>query len=132
MNQGAKQRLDLIDRIRDKTARASAQQNPFIYYLPEILTKPEFQEVNLSNILLFVTYFENDQYAPVVSDALHILNQLVSNNEGTILPPGPQMFYNSRNFFWKELGNHTNASHVIMHIINKTIFLLSLEKRGNA
>ena len=123
----SRKRLDIIDQIRDSVSSASPLTDPFLYYLPDLLVQSEFSNLHLDNILTFTQYAQNNYTSPILKDALHILNQMIQNQDGRLNPPGPQMFYNTQYFFWKELGQHTQSAEVIAHIINKAVFQLALE-----
>lgn len=111
--------------MKDYVSWASPNTEPFLYYLPDILTRPHFEKINLDSLLTFVQHARNE--TDIMKDALKILNSMVVPNEGHLLPPSPDMFYNNTHFLWKELGSHTESIDAIMHIINKTLFSLSLE-----
>jgi len=127
MDHTDKQRMDGIDQIRDCVSGISSEENPFLYYLPDLLVSATFLSIDPSQALLFTKVATLHDHSPLIIDALRILNQMVNPKDGSVYPPGPQMFYNNSNFFWKELGTHTTSAEAILHIINKTTFTLSLE-----
>lgn len=119
-------RLDYIGQVRDLVSRTSSYTDPFLYYFPDILLKPEFEHLNYQSILRFTRLALLPEKSPLIADALKILNKLVNPQDGQLLPPSRDMFYENQNFFWHELGVHTTAVDVIMHVLNKIMFVSTL------
>jgi hypothetical protein len=121
-------RLHALGQIQDLVITVDPRKDAFLFYLPRLLAQPEFLRIDGVKALTFTKLALNHERPPLISAALLVLNQIISPEDGSFAPPVPMFFYNNRSFLWKELGNHTDAVHVITHILNKTFFVLSLGK----
>jgi hypothetical protein len=116
----------LIGQLRDLIAMIDMQHDPFLYYLPALLQTSELSDIDVGHAVTFTKLALKYDSAPMVKDALLILNRIVNPDDGRLLAPSPSCFSGNRSFFWNELGDHTNARDVIFHIFNKTIFFTSV------
>lgn len=114
-----------IEQLKKLVARTDYRTQPFLYYLPKLLESKALAGINPQQAVLFVEIAFKHETMPYVTDAMQILNKLVSS-DGTLNQPAQDMFYDNRNFFWTELGTHKTARDVILHVFNKTIFRLSV------
>jgi hypothetical protein len=121
-------RSQIIGQIRDLIPNTSSFTDPFLYYLPNLLTSAEFKNINAEKTLDFVRLAVKYEKPQIVIDALKILNQLIDPQVGTLKRPDKEFFYENNNFFWKELGGYTESPDVIMHILNKTLFVITVGK----
>lgn len=124
MDQSAKRTRD-IELLKKIVSRVDYHQDPFLYHLPELLTRPELSKISSENAIAFAQMVMKPDRIPLVEDAIHILNRITSD-QGILLPPAQDMFYDNRSFFWKDLGIHRKASDIISHIINNVIFTANL------
>ncbi|OGG05048.1 hypothetical protein A2Z33_07245 [Candidatus Gottesmanbacteria bacterium RBG_16_52_11] len=119
-------RLVTIGQIRDLVPKMARYTDPFLYYLPDILNRPEFLDVNAEKVLEFVRQALNYKKQPMVSDALTILNRMVDKEDGSLKMPAEDLFYGNYSFKYKELGSHKTPSAMILHILNRTLFVTSV------
>jgi tetratricopeptide (TPR) repeat protein len=122
MNDFGNERSNAIERLKGLLLRIDYHTQPFLYYLPQLLTKPELSQLNPDQAITFVQLAMRNEKSPLIQDAMRILNKIVDPENGNLRQPGRDIFYENRNFFWDELGNHTKATDIISHIFNKTIF----------
>jgi hypothetical protein len=119
---------DMLGKLKDMLIRVDPNTNPFLYYLPELLTQKQFSQIDPRHVVTFVELTLKFDKNPLVKDAILILNRLVDPIDGSLIVPSREIFYENRSFFWDELGNHTQASDVISHIFNKVIFFSNIGK----
>lgn len=112
--------------IKDLVTQTTAYRDPFLYYLPVLLMDPLFVELKPERVVLFVKEALNAERKPIVAEALLILNQLVDPEDGRLLTPTPVLFYEKHFFAWRELGGRVGVVNTIMHVLNKSLFTLSL------
>jgi hypothetical protein len=121
-------RLDIIGNLKDMLAGRDIFPDPFLYYLPNLLENHQLSGIEPIHAVKFAQLALKYEKSPLMQDALKILNKLVSPEDGSLIKAAPDIFYENRNFFWKELGTYTKTTDVILHIFNRTIFLNSLGK----
>ena len=121
-------RLEIVGHLRGLLDGRDTNSDPFLKFLPDMLENPGLVNIDPNHALKFTELALKYNKTLLIQDALKILNKIVDPEDGSLKIPGSDMFYDNRNFFWKELGDHTNAVDVILHIFNKTIFLISLGK----
>jgi len=127
MDNQLNQNTEELARLKDIVIHVDRHVNPFLYYLPELLNRPELSEINPAHAVRFAELTLKHDTVPIVADALHILDKLVNPVDGSLTTtPGRDIFYDNRSFFWKELGNHTRVTDIISHIFNKTFFVISV------
>jgi hypothetical protein len=119
-------RLNALGQIQDLVGHVNYEKDPFLYYLPELLCKPEFALIDATKMLQFVTVALKPEKPPIMIDALKILNQIVNAEDGSLQTPAPNFFYDNQNFLWKELGGHERPVDVILHMVNKVLFVASV------
>ena len=120
------QKLNSIGEIKDLVAQTQPHTDPFLYYLPTLLTMKDFENIHSGKLTAFVKEAVLYERKPIIRDAMNVLNKLVDPNDGTLLTPTPAHYYENYSFSWKELGERKNVIDVIMHILNKSLFQLSL------
>lgn len=118
--------IDYTGQIKDLISQALPYKDPFLYYLPQLLQMPEFTGLSSKKLLDFVQQAVQFDKKPVIHDALQILNRLVDPNDGRLLTPTPEHYYENYSFSWSELGNRKDVISVINHVLNKSLFQLSL------
>lgn len=128
MDTGNPNRLILLGQIQDLIHESMLHTDPFLYYLPKLLTH-EFSNLNIVKVLDFTRIAVREDRPPIVADALQILNKLIHHEDGSLKRPAPDIFYDNRNFNWNELGGHTQPIDVVSHIFNKTLFVTSVGKK---
>jgi hypothetical protein len=121
-----KLKLRLLGEITDMIPNELIHDNPFLRFLPQLLVTPEFSNLNLEKVKNFTRLAIAEDKQSVVADALKILNQLIRPDDGSLKKSAPDIFYGNYHFNWKELGNNTTAPDVIRHVLNKTLFVISL------
>jgi len=117
--------MQIIGQIRDTIPVTFHKSNPFLFFLADIISRPDFSDIAADKVLIFAKIAIREDKPPIVIDALKILNQLVNIDDGSFKNPDPTIFYGNGNFFWSELGHHHFATDVVSHILNKTLFRLS-------
>lgn len=118
----------VLGQLKDKLMGVSPYRDPFLYFLPEYITRDKLKNIDTEAIMRFVNACVRHDQLPLISDALRILNQIVDPEKGDFIQPRPQFFNDNRHFFWKELGSHTTALEVIEHVFNKSCFEISLHR----
>lgn len=121
-------RTQAIAKLTDMVYWLKPNDQPFLYYLPQLLTTPEFSAVRPENAVAFAELALKEQSLPIIEDAKNILNRLVEPDDGSLKRIAPDIFYGNRSFFWNELGGRTKPSDVVMHIFHKTVFTISMGK----
>lgn len=121
-------RTQLIAQIKDLAQRLHPQTEPFLYYFPALLAKPEFSSISAEKALEFMKLGITHEQPPLIKNALAVLNKIVNHEDGSLIKPEPIFFYNNHSFMWNELSTHTDAVAVISHILNKSLFQISLGK----
>jgi hypothetical protein len=129
MNIFTHQRLAAVGQLRDLLAGLDYNAEPFLYHLPDLLSLPEMSRINADHAVKFAELALKHDKLPIVADALKILNRMVDPQDGHLLNPGPDFFYDNRTFFWDALGSHIQAPDVISHIFNQTVFTTSLGQK---
>lgn len=122
MNKQGPIQLSAKERLKALLVRVDYHTQPFLYYLPQLLTKQELSQINPDHAITFVQLAMRNEKSPLIQDALRILNKIIDPENGNLIHPGRDIFYENQSFFWNELGNHTKATDIISHIFNKTIF----------
>jgi hypothetical protein len=122
------QKDDAVGKLYDLLTHIDVKSDPFLYYLPQLVTDPKQPEINPENAVSFTELALSHDKLPIVADALKILNSLINSTDGSLITPSRNLFYDNRSFFWDELGGHTSAIEVISHIFNNVIFQTSLGK----
>lgn len=122
------QNAQAFAKLNDIKMNVDYHTQPFLYYLPELLTKTPLSQIDPNQAAAFAQLSTGNKSLPLVKDALLILNRLIHTEEGSLKEPARDIFYGNNSFFWSELGEHTTACDVILHVFNKTIFHLSLGK----
>ena len=117
-----------IGRLRDYAARADQKTDPFLHFMPQLFEMRKIPTALLPTVVRFTEEYYKGAPTPLILDALKILNQLVSRDDGTLVTPNPTVFSDVRYFKWAELGNHTDAVSVVIHVINKLVLRLNLER----
>jgi hypothetical protein len=117
---------DYHGQIKDLVSQALPHNDPFLYYLPNLLAMPEFSLLHSKKLVEFVQQAVLYEKKPIIEDALRILNKLVDPNDGRLLTPTPAHYYQNYSFSWSELGNKKDVVSVINHVLNKSLFQLSL------
>lgn len=120
------QRAEAMGRLRDIVMHVDHRLDPFLYHLPELLDRHEFMQIPPDHAVRFAELATKHERLQVVEDAMHILNKLISAEDGGLVAPTRDMFYENRSFFWDELGSYTKTPDVISHIFNKTFFFISV------
>jgi hypothetical protein len=128
MDNQTKQKQNALGELHDLITKVDKRVNPFVYYLPEIITKSQLTGIDPNQALLFSQIALKHDRLPLVMDALKILNRLVNPDDGSLIIPTKTFFYDNRNFFWDELGNNTKTTDIISHIFNRTIFIIKVGK----
>lgn len=128
MNDDNNKKAELLGQLYDIRQQLDCRVEPFLYYLPEIIKQKELSLINLEHAVIFTKLALKHDQLPFILDAKKILNKLVNTEDGSLKTPGRDIFYENNNFFWKELGDHTKAEDVILHIFNKTMFYISVGK----
>jgi hypothetical protein len=123
-------RSQAVSRLKEIVARADNHRQPFLYYLPQLLDKPELSLIDPAHAVKFAEIARKYDALPLVKDALKILNQTVNPDDGSLREPARDIFYDNQSFFWNELGNHTKATDIISHILQKTAFIIAVSKQG--
>jgi hypothetical protein len=121
-----KNRHEIIGQLEDLLVGRDSYLDPFLKFLPDMLENPSLNSIDPAHAVKFAELALKYDKTPLIRDALKILNKLVDPQDGSLNIPGPDIFYENHNFFWTELGEHTSATEVILHIFNKTIFRSSL------
>lgn len=114
-----------VGHLKDLLSRVDPYTNPFLYYLPQLINNPHLNMINPDHAVKFTELALKHETSPIITDALKILNKIINPEDGSLYTPSPTMFYDNRNFFWHEMGNNKQASDVISHILNRTIFFIS-------
>lgn len=120
--------LAYIGRLKDYASRADRTTDPFLYFMPQLFELRKLPAAILPMMVRFVEEFYKGVPSPLLQDALSILNQLVNQDDGTLVTPSPAVFNDLRYFKWPELGNHTDPVSVVIHVINKLALRLNLER----
>jgi hypothetical protein len=128
MDYPGKLKQNAVGELKDLIERVDKRINPFLYYLPEIITKPQLTGINPVQAVLFAQIALKHDQLPLVKDALKILNQLINPDDGNLVNPTKMIFYDNRNFFWDDLGNNTKTTDIISHIFNNVIFIIHVGK----
>lgn len=123
-------RLETIIQIKSLVERLDNHTHPFLFHLPSLLERKEFSRFDPTKALEFTRSALKYDSHPVIKDALRILDNIISVEDGTLKTPGPNHFFNNQYFFWNELGTYTSAFDVISHVFNRTIFFLSVTQNG--
>ena len=121
--------MAIVGNLRDLTAGLSPESDPFLYYLPRFLEYNILAPTALESYLAFVKSAVSREPSLLVKDALLIVNQIVSSEDGSLIPPNPVMVENNSHFQWGELGGFTDSKSVILHLINKTALVLNLGRK---
>lgn len=129
MNYKTDRKSDIIGQIHDLVNTKNPNIDPFLFHLPSLLVTPPFEHIDPAKALTFAKIALRPEAPPIVADARKILNQLINPYDGTLINSGPNIFYENRSFFWKELGGHTSPVDIILHILNKTLFVTSVGQK---
>lgn len=121
--------MAVLGRLKDLTSGTTPQSDPFLYYLPYLIERKIITSVSFSTFIPFIEELRKPQASEIVRSALRVLNQLVSSEDGHLLPVSPDAFVGNVHFKWDELGMHKNAQSVITHVINKVVWRLNLGKK---
>lgn len=127
-NQDTSHRLNYVGQIEDLIPEHTRFTDPFLFYLPKFLTDPQFNNLNAEKALDFARIAVSYDKPEIVKDALKILNKLVDEKNGSLKPSSRDIFYENRHFTWKELGKFSANRDIIMHVLNKTLFVLTIGK----
>lgn len=126
-----KQNLNLMSRLgllRDLTVGSTPENDPFLYFLADNIERGQLDQNLIDAFVQIARSAQIIPRLPIVEDALKVLNQMVDIEEGKILPPNPECFYDNRYFNWKELGKFTDRRSTVHHIVNKTLMRLNLNR----
>lgn len=129
MSQLQQSPMAVLGRLKDLTSRSSPQTDPFLYFLPYLIEQKLITSVSFSTFIPFIEELRRPHAQEIVKSALQVLNQLVSSEDGHLLPVSPETFAGNIHFKWEELGMHKNAQSVISHVINKVVWRLNLGKK---
>jgi hypothetical protein len=121
-----KKRATALARLTDIVGHLDVNDEPFLYYLPQLLADPRFSRINPDHAVRFAEQAVRHDRPPIVADAVNILNRTVDRETGHLIPFFRDMYFDNHSFFWSELGDRIKTEDVIMHVFNKTIFALSL------
>lgn len=120
--------IRIVNQLKDLTAGRFDSSNSFLHYLPFLLEYQQLSPSSYKSFLQFVQDAATDSPQPQVLDALRILDQIVSSEDGTLITPNRGMFAGNRYYNWSELGTRTDSTSVIMHLVNKAAYVLNLSR----
>jgi hypothetical protein len=120
------QDIENFRRLEQIVSETDYKTQPFLYYFPSLIKKQELQSIHPEQALRFAEIALKHDKPVIVSDALIVLNRLVNPEDGSYIRPSKNTFYGNSTFFWNHMGNNTNVTDILLHIINKTYFELSV------
>jgi hypothetical protein len=114
--------IHALEQLKQIVSETDKKKQPFLYFFPLLLTKTNVSTICPSQALRFAEVAIKHDRPVIVTDALTILNRIISPVDGSLLEPSKNTFFDNQSFFWDSLGSRTKATDIILHIFNKTYF----------
>lgn len=116
--------IAIFEKLKQAVAVTDNKTQPFLYYLPFLLSKGNLSSIKPEQALRFVAVALKHDKPVIMKDALTVLNRLISSDDGSFLTPSKTLFIENQTFFWNNLGKNITVPDIILHVFNKTYFEL--------
>jgi hypothetical protein len=111
-----------LEQLKHIVSVTDYRKEPFLFHLPTLLTHKALSSIKPEQAIRFATLALKHERPVIIHDAIKILNRTINPEDGSFKEASTNMFYENQSFFWRDLGEHTKITDIILHVFNKTLF----------